>query len=310
MPKETQRYVTSISARYNKGDGKPPEPTLEDIQAHTLALIPNANPDERHAALQEVTRQYIVHQQAVKDNEDYRTAQAIRALSKNGGNYLALPVDMINAIPEKDLASVQSFARSQQEGKRESNKTLYNHLTSNPDLLANLTEDQLLKLAPELSDGDFKHFSNQRMSLLKPDSGNAPDILDMGAVNAHLNNLLNQLNIDPTPKDSDEAGKVRLGTIRKFVNDSLLSAQAQTGKKFQDADINRKINELFAINASFRKSVLGFNTGTINKQLLTAKVEDIDSETTAKIKEAFKSHGIDKPTDGQILGAYFNGMSH
>ncbi len=309
LPIETQNYVTHISSSYNNGDGKPPEPTLEEVQAHALSLIPANDIDARQATIQEVTRQYNVHQQAINDHNDYNTAQAILALNKNGGNFLALPQNMRDSIPPKDLSKVQSFAKSQLEGDRKTNLDLYNHLTSNPDYLAKLSENQLQNLAPELSNADFKHFSTQRASLLKPDAGNSPDILDTGAVNTHLNNLLNQLNIDPTPKDSDEEGKARLGTIRKFVNDSLLSSQAQIGKKFQDAEISKKINELFAKNIAFRKSFLGFNTGSTNKQLLTTQVEDIDSETKNKIEAAFIKRGISNPTKGQILGAYFNGMS-
>ena len=306
LPKETQNYVTNISTQYRAGMGKPPEPTLEEVQAHALSLVPPNDLDARQAALQEVTRQYTVHQQAIKEHNDYNTGQAILALSKNGGNFLALPQNMRDAIPPEDLSKVQSFAKSQQEGKRESNKALYNHLTSNPSDLASLSEDQLLKLAPELSDADFKHFSAQRASLLKPEAGNSPNVLDTDAINIYLNNLLDIQKIPTTGKDADPE---QLGAIRKFVNDSLLSSQAQTGKKFTDAEVSSKINELFAKNVQFRKTFLGFTTGISNRQVIAANVDDIDKNTVAQIKEQFGKRGIDNPTNGQILGAYFNGMS-
>ena len=306
LPKETQDYVNSISSKYTAGGGVAPEPTLEEVQKHTLSLLQNATPQEQQTAIQEVTRQYSVHQQAIKDHNDYSIGQVIKQLWTNKGDLNAIPQSMLDAIPPEHLQSIQNFAKSQQEGKRESNKALYNHLTSNPDYLASLSEDQLLKLAPELSDADFKHFSNQRASLLKPEAGNSPSVLDTGAVNTYLNNLLDIQKIPTTGKDADPE---QLGAIRKFVNDSLLSSQAQTGNKFTDAEVSSKINELFAKNVQFRKTFLGFTTGISNRQVIATNVDDIDKNTVAQIKEQFGKRGIDNPTNGQILGAYFNGMS-
>jgi soluble lytic murein transglycosylase len=310
LPAETQNYVNTITTQYNQGGGKPPEPTLQDAQDLALSLNPHATIAERNTTIQEVTRQFNVNNDAIKANNDYVTAQALRELEKNGGNYLALPQDLRNAIPADDLSKVHSFARSKQEGRKESNLVIYNHLAANPDLLVGLSEDQYQKLAPELSDADFKHFATQRASLLKPTAGDSPDSLDSGSVNASLNNLLSQLNIDTTPKDADEAGKARLGTIRKFVNDSLLNAQAQSGKRFKDAELNSYISGLFAKSVTFRKTFMGFEHGTDSKQLMNATINDIDSTIKDQIRAAFAKNGIDNPTDGQILGSYFNGMSH
>lgn len=126
----------------------------------------------------------------------------------------------------------------------------------------------------------------------------------MSAMNTALRDRFQSLGIDPTPKDgSDEAARV--GAIKKFVTDSMLAQQKVTGKQMTDAEVEKHIDGLFAKSVSFRTSFLGFETGNTSQRLLTMQASDIPGSTRDALVADFKSAGIDKPTDSDLLGAYF-----
>ena len=123
-------------------------------------------------------------------------------------------------------------------------------------------------------------------------------------MNAALRDRFQSQGIDPTPKDgSDEAARV--GAIKKFVTDSMLAQQKITGKQMTDADVEKHIDGLFAKSVGFRTQFLGVDTGRTSQRLLTVQASDIPGETRDALIKDFKAHGIDKPTDADLLGAYF-----
>ena len=260
--------------------------------------------------MQNTEHLFELQTQATKQNEEGIVAQMYTELSKNGGDMNAIPQSIRDQIPGEKLGAIQNFAESQGKGREHSDLAVYNHLVENPTFLMSLTPDQFVAYRNDLSESDWHSLQKQRESLNNPSAADSPDNLDTQAVNSVTNNLLSQVNIDTTPKDSDEAGKARLGTIRKYINDSLLSQQAQTGKKFKEAEINKYITGLFAKDVSLKKTVFGFEYASPkNQALLLTQADEIPKETRNSIIEAFKKHGVDDPTDGQILGSYFNGMS-
>ena len=98
---------------------------------------------------------------------------------------------------------------------------------------------------------------------------------------------------------------MRLGAIQKFVRESILSAQATAGKKFNDAEIEKHIDGLFAKSAKFQDTFLGIPWGTKSGRVLTQKVGDIPSGVKDALKKDFKAAGIENPTNADLLGAYF-----
>jgi soluble lytic murein transglycosylase len=310
LPSETQAYVTNNLSAFNAGEGKPTQPTKQDVVYAAINALPkNSSPEVIKQTMANTEHLVELQTQATKQNEESVVAQMYTELSKNGGDLNAIPQSLRDQIPGEKLNAIQNFAESQGKGREHSDLAVYNHLVENPNYLLRLTPDQFVAYRNDLSESDWHSLQKQRESLRNPAGADSPDNLDTQAVNSVTNNLLSQLNIDATPKDTDEAGKARLGTIRKYINDSLLSQQAQTGKKFKEAEINKYITGLFAKDVQFKKSFLGFNYGTENKQLLLTKADEIPSDTRDSIKAAFKKNGVDDPTDGQILGSYFNGMS-
>ena len=309
LPSETRDYVTKNLNKYNAGDGKPQQPSKEDaVYAAVNALPPGMSADVVKATMQNTEHLYDLHQTAVKQNEDSVVAQVYTELSKNGGDLTKIPLSLKNQIPGEKINAIDDFAKSQGKGREHSDLAVYNHLSENPAFLMNLSPDQFVAYRQDLSESDWHALQNQRKALQNPATSDSPDNLDTQSVNAITNNLLSQVNVDTSPKDSDIAAKSRLGTIRKYINDSLLSQQAQTGKKFKEAEINSYITGLFGKDVELKKTFLGFNTGKTHQQLLLTQANQIPSDIKISIIKAFKSHGIDTPTDGQILGSYLNGM--
>ena len=306
---KSQAYVTKNTAAYNAGEGNPKQPSKEDaVYAAVNALPPGMSTDVVKATMQNTEHLYDLHQTAVKQNEDYVVAQVYTELSKNGGDLTKIPLSLKNQIPGEKINAIDDFAKSQGKGREHSDLAVYNHLSENPAFLMNLSPDQFVAYRQDLSESDWHALQNQRKALQNPSASDSPDNLDTQSVNAITNNLLSQVNVDTSPKDSDIAAKSRLGTIRKYINDSLLSQQAQTGKKFKEAEINSYITGLFGKDVELKKTFLGFNTGKTHQQLLLTQANQIPADIKISIIKAFKSHGIDTPTDGQILGSYLNGM--
>ena len=188
------------------------------------------------------------------------------------------------------------------KGKVQTDPAIYNRLTEDSAYLAGLRPDQFVAFKAVLSDSDWHTLQSQRKALQNPATDKSPDNLDSAAVTTSVNNLLGQLQIPATGKDADPA---RLGAIRQYVNTTLLRHQGNEGKHFTEKDIGSRISDLFTQTA-FTKH---FWSPDNNETVLAKNIGDIPDAIKTKIKAAFVKKGIDNPTDGQILGSYFNGMS-
>lgn len=305
-PAETQNYVAKITKAYGSGQGAPTPPTLQDIHT-TLRNDPQLkdNPQRLRIALEHSTAQFKDAQAAIKEGEDRSVTEAMRQIVANGGRYSDLPAAVRAAIPAKEVDNVMQFAVRVAKGDDTTNNALYVRLTD-PQVLTNLSENDLYRLKGQLSESDFQHFAQQRQTLLAAKNGGPPKPgdLDASAINGVLTTRLRTLGIDPTPKDGSSDAQ-QVGAIQRFVRESLLAAQATAGKKFNDAEIEKHIDGLFAKSAKFQDTFLGFNTGKSSTRLLTMKPGDIPSGVKDALKKDFKAAGIENPTNADLLGAYF-----
>lgn len=303
VPKETQAYVTKNMREYGAGAGKPTPATVEDMVAAAEKAAPNATPEQRQWIRAELTRRHASAMQGQKEQADQATATALQKVAASGGDLSVLTPSERQAIPGEDLPKVYAFAGSL--AKREPIQTslpLYARL-SDPSVLKGLSEAELNKLRPELSDGDFKHFASERAKLLNEKvKGATPGDLNSEAISRTLGDRMRSLGMNPSPQASDEKEAMRVGAIRRFVDQSILAAQASSGKKMTDAEVAAHVDGLFAKSTEFR----GFFGSTSRAPMLTAKASDIPSAEKDALKEAFKRQGIDNPTDGDLLAAWFH----
>ncbi|WP_334157924.1 transglycosylase SLT domain-containing protein [Oryzomicrobium sp.] len=304
LPKETRDYVAKNMAAYEAGQGQPQRPTFQEIDDQLRADPRLAdNPARYKIAREEASRLFTEQTAAIKQRDDDAVATAMRGVIQNGGRFSDLPASVRAAVPPKEVDNLLGFAQKISKGDDSTNTWLYNKLTSNPDALARMSDNEFFALRRELSEADFKHFSNERAKLTgAAPGGNGPGDINSQAIKQSLDARLRMLNIDPTPKDDGGSDASRIGAIRHFVDQYFIAAQREAGKKFtEDAEVAQHIDALFAHNVTFR-GLFSNSSGT----MLTMKAGDIPPTARDSIKAAYKRQGIDAPTDAQLLAAYWN----
>ncbi len=303
MPKETRDYIAKNSASFAAGQGANQRATFADIDDQLRADPRLANNPKRYqVAREEASRRFEEQTKAIKQKDEENVAGAMRAVVENGGRYSDLPASVRGALPPKEIDNVIGFAQKISKGDDTTSLYLYNSLTAHPERLAQLNDAQFYALRRELSEGDFKHFSNERAKLTGAVPGsNGPGELNSSSIKQTLDGRLRMMNIDPTPKDDGGSEAARIGGIRRFVDQYMMAAQREAGKKFNDTEVSAHVDALFAKNVEFR----GWFSNA-SGPMLGMKIGDIPGDAKSGIKEAFKRMGNDNPTDAQLLNAYWS----
>lgn len=304
LPKETQDYVTKNMREYNAGGGAPARATLQDV--HTALRNDPAlagNPDRLRLAVDESTRRFNESQAAIKQRENEAGVAAMRWLSENNGRFSALPAHLRAPLTPDIEDKVRAHAKRVAEGDDTTDPSVYQRLASNPQFLKGLSAEQFDLFQGQLSRADFKHFANERAKLLGGRAGVDAENINTSAVNSTLNNRMRMMGIDPTPKDSDKDANMRVGAIRKYVNDSVMAAQRAKGSPLSEVEINSHIDSLMLKTGKFS----GFFSDS-SGPMLNMRIGDLPSATVRKLREDFKRRGIDNPTDADILGAHWRGL--
>lgn len=301
LPKETQDYVAQNLRAFEAGQGQPVRLAFAEIDDQ-LRADPSlaSNPARYKIAREAAERRFEDQTKALKQRDDEAVATAMRGIIENGGRYSDLPIAIRAAVPPKDVDGLIGFAQKIAKGDDTTSLWLYNKLASDPAALARMSDDEFFALRKELSETDFKHFAGERAKAQGGATGGAGD-LNSAAIKQSLDGRLRMLEIDPTPKDDGSVAAARVGAIRQFVDQYFMTAQREAGKKFSDAEVDTHLDALFARNETIRGWL-----STYSAPMLGMKAGDIDSETRASLKAAFKRNGVDEPTDAQILNAYWN----
>lgn len=306
LPAETQAYVGKITKQYGDGGGAPAMPALSTLHDQVRKLIPSDQPQRRKIALDEVTRQHELLLKEQKQAQDATTAQAYKWLADNGGRFSQMPAGLRANVPPKEFDNLMTYGQRVAKGDDITNPVMFQKMATDDKWLKGLTDEQFYIHSRQLSQADGQQMALRRGSLLNKElpEGKNPGSLDAAGVNAVLNNRLQQIGLDPTPKDGGSDAQ-RVGAIRKFVWDSVLQAQKAGGKRFNDAEISATIDKLFATNVQFQTTFLGISTGKESQRLLGMKAGDIPGDVRAALKKDFAAAGITDPSDADYLGAYF-----
>lgn len=311
MPAETQKYVTGNMQALNAGGGKLATPTEDDYVSKAVEQLgANPSPNAVKLATSLASQQYERDRKSAAQADDANYSTALQAMISNKVGFYDLPPSIRNAVPAEKQKELVDFSNTLQKGPVESNPAVYLKLTD-PGTLKGLSDDQLFALRTQLSDGDYKHFADERSKLLDPTkvTGKAAiGDVDRGSLNAALDTRLQQIGINPKPKANDVEGQQRIGAINKYATDSLLQAQATAGHKFSDAEMGRHLDSLFLKDVQFKSNLFGFDTSS-SKRMLGMTYNDIPDADRAAIVKAFTERGIANPSHGDVLNTYFEGKS-
>lgn len=308
LPQETQLYVAkNMKALEGRGTVAPRQTELDFVNGALANLGPNASPQAVKHTREAAVQQFGVITKSLNERGDNALADAQRYVIENKLTNLAqLPPPLKDALTQfapGKMDDLGEFAKKQ--GNVASNDSLYLKLATDPGLLTSLSDAQFRNLRTDLSEADFKHFTNERATRLQGGGSNGPGELNVQAINDTMRDRLRALKMDPTPKDGSSEAE-QLGVAHRFVREQLGEAQRNAGKKFSDVETAKFIDGLFAKNVTFK----GFFGGINSQSLLTVKPGDVPSDMRNALKADFAKAGVASPTDADILGAYLRIKSH
>lgn len=305
LPQETQSYVTKNMTAFNAGGGTPSHISYADID-NALTSNPDlvSSPGALAAARQEAERLYKFNTQARKDQADQALGGAYKELLSNGGSFVGLSPSTRASLQPEDIPKVMDFAKKIAKGDDTTDLRAYQKL-SDPSYLNSLSDGDFYRYRAVLSDGDFKHFSGERAKAQGTLTGaNGPGDLNTGAIKSGLDQRLQMIGVNSSPKNGSDDAQ-RLGGIRQFVDQYMLTAQRESGKKFTDAEVSQRLDHLFATN----ETVKGWFSDS-SKPMLAMNVGDIDSSTRDQIRAAYAKRGVTNPTDTQVLSLYWANQTY
>lgn len=311
LPKETQDYVAKNMRQLDAGGGAPSRPTLQDVHATLRESLKGQRPERLKVALDEATRLYKEQTEAIKQRETEAVAAAQQGIVQNGGSWNSLPPEIRNAVPAGKVDELLTFGQKIAKGEDRTDPIVFNKMATDDKWLKGMTDAEFYVASRKLSESDGQQMAIRRGNLIKGgDAKNNPGDLDYASFNATLNARLNQMGIDPTPKDSDRQGQQRVGAIRQALSSYVLGQQQQAGRKFNDADMAKSLDQAISRHVDARTPGFFFglfgDKADAQKRLGTLEAGDIPTAVKDKLKADFKAAGVASPTDGDLLGAYLS----
>lgn len=316
LPPETQDYVLKNERAYYNGGGRPDAPTPDELYAR-LAEDPDLQerPGALRKAQEELSRRLTMHQQGVKVRRDNAFMQAMQHI-ENGGRYDTIPAQVKYALDPAKWSGLRTYEeRVRNGGRQHSDPLIYQRLASNPSRVRSMTEPEFYALRMDLSESDFKKFADMRGT--NPSASNDPGNIDQTAVNRIVDSRLQSMGLDP--KADSGSAAARVGAIRKTLNDVILREQITAGKKFNDAELSRLIDDEFLRTRTFKSEswisqFSGWLTGggseldgVRKRTLFGFTVDDIPSELRDRFEADLAADGFENPTDQQLLEAFYIG---
>lgn len=250
MPEETRNYVAKNMKAYDAGQGQPSRPTFQEID-EALRSDPRiaGNPARYRVAREEAERQFNELGKAIKQREDDALASVYRSLHQNGGNVSALPNSALLAVNPKDIDNVYGFAKKIAEGKQPATDwQLYYELKKDPDALKGA---DLWSMRNKFKDSEFKNLIEEQQDI---QSGKAETkTTQLRSTHDIIGNMMREIGVDPTPKDSDKIAAERAGKIWRAVEERIYGQEASLGRKLQQKEVQELAAKMLTSEEVYRK---------------------------------------------------------
>lgn len=309
---KTQAYVNKNMAALQAGQGRPAVPTITELHAQ-LENDPDlrSRPAALAKAREQLDRQHALYLKGKTEVQNRAEREAMQHI-ESGGRYDDIPKPIRDRLDPLRWPALRRYEEKwfSSTGPEESDYATYQLLSGNPDHLRNMSDDQFYAQRQYLSLADWQKFADMRGKSGVNNQAN-PGALDLSMVNNVVDGRLRSIGLDPKAKSL--AAGARVGAIRKTINDEVLLRQQAAGRKFDDAEITRVVDELFLRTRSFRDrswlDAFRGEAGEVRKAtLFGATVDDIPKELRDTQRADFRDKGIEDPTDQQMLEAFFEGQ--
>lgn len=307
LPKETQDYVDTGSKQFQAGAGTPALPTKEDFVNDAINRLGDTPRIEQvQMTREQAEKQYDLMQTSRKEQGDQALKAAQQELIANKGNFAALQPETVSNLSRYDAGKYDDalkFAKAISKGENNTNMEAYITAVSHPEELAQMSDTQFTQFATtNLSTSDGERVARLRANILNGKDDESAQSINNKAVNTELNNRLLSIGINPNPPNKQLKDREQIGTIQKYVRDSIYDQQGQLGRKMSPEEINGHIDNLFTKDVQLP----GVLWGTNNKNMMSMKIGDVPGAAVQNIRNVYKSRGINNPSDSDIMESYWN----
>lgn len=293
LPKETRKYVASITKAYSSGGGAPAKPTEFDLHRQVDTLIdPVTRPEQNRAARQVVSQQLADLNKATKQREDEAVANVQSALIANGGRFTDLPLNVRAALPPGQYDNMLAFADRVAKGQPiETDWQLYYSLKSDPQVLG---AANLMAFRNRLGESEFKQLTNEQQDLRQ---GKTDAMTNLRTGKDYLNQYMREAGIDPSPKDDDAKGATVVGRIWNAYEQRIRAQETNLGRKLKPEELKHEAAALFSaveVNRPF-----WFDKNLPAAAVAPDQVVNVPATDREQITQALRSAG--KPVTDQAV---------
>lgn len=235
------------------------EPTLDMVANRIKELVPGMDEDSLYSTSRKVLSREKARRDALQRERDDQASIAYGSL-RNGNGFDSLPMGAVQNLKRSTVKSLQDYASRKAAGALVTNSALYWDLISNEDKLKNMTDEDFVALAPELTDGDFDDLMNFRQGLKTGKFKNTQgDSLRRNIKDAFARNGLTM--------PPDEAGKAAYGYAARNIYDRIRQEMVMMGKEPTAQEISDKVTQLLNSEFSVKGSFWGTNERTLAKAI-------------------------------------------
>lgn len=244
LPKETQDYVAKGMGKFGSGQGAPQIPTEQVFVADAIdRLGKSPRPEQVQLTRAAAEHQYGIIVKSRKAQGDTAYENILRDAVAKGGDFNqidpALKMELTRLAPEK-YDDVIAFSAKLSKGQDiETNWDLFYQLKTDSKLLA---ATNLMSLRDKLGDAEFKSLTEEQQSVR---TGKGDVTTRLRTTNDLVNQMMREVGIDPTPKDSDKDGAIKVGRIWAAIDDRVREAERLSGHPLKPEEVGKVAAKLF-----------------------------------------------------------------
>lgn len=306
---QTVTYVDANMKALGSTGNIAPRPTESDFVTAALGnLPPGAAPQLVMKTREQAVQQFTMINKSLNEQGENAVAAAQRwIMSSPGVDINQMPAslrDSVNQYAPGKYDDLVRYSRTLAKGDVVTNLGRYNDIVTNMPAYAAMTDSAWTMMQTQLAPPQFEQLSKERANYINGKSDTSPQALNTPAVNQALKTRMEALQLPTSAPPTDLTTRAAIGGTQQFVRNYLLSAQQHEGKKFTPAEIEDRMDRLFATDVGFKTSFLGIPTGSTAQPLMAMGYSDLPDGAADQIKQRLVNEGNRAPTQTDILNRY------